>query len=81
VNPPNTVLVAGIKAGRIPFAVAMVALYAAAIPIFLLALPDPSNLTIAVLLLFSGLFGGLATLADLLVSAEEAVRGDGQDPT
>ena len=66
---------------RIGFAAISVLLYAAALALVVLVFPDVSNLWVSVFVLVSGFTAGLATLADLLVSAEEAVRDDGGDPS
>lgn len=60
-----------VKKWRMEFAVVTVLLYLVAVPFTFLVFPD-SNIWIALLILFSGLTGSLATLADLLVSAEDA---------
>lgn len=77
---PNTALVGFVKKWRVKFAVATVLLYAVAIAILVFAFPDVSNLWVSIFVLASGFTAGLASLADLLVSAEEAVRDDGDKP-
>jgi hypothetical protein len=77
---PNSRLVAFIKRWRVPFAAVSVGLYAVALVTVVFVFPDVSNLWVSVFVLVSGFTAGLATLADLLVSAEEAVRDDGGDP-
>jgi hypothetical protein len=77
----NSQLVAFIKRWRIPFAVATVSLQALAVAMVVFVFPDVSNLWVSIFVLVSGLTAGLTALADLLVSAEEAVRDDGGDPS
>lgn len=78
---PNSALVRFIKRWRVPFAASSVLLYAVALVTVVFVFPDVSNLWVSIFVLVSGFTAGLATLADLLVSAEEAVRDDGGDPT
>lgn len=73
---PTSVLVRFIKHWRIRFAVMTVIFNLAALLLVVVVFPDVSNLWIAVLVLVTGLTGSLATVADLLVNAEESVKND-----
>ncbi len=63
-----------IKRWRVPFAACSVAVYALALVVVVVVFPDVSNLWVSVFVLVSGFIAGMATLADLLVNAEEAER-------
>lgn len=75
---PTSALVKFIKRWRIKFAVMTVIFNLAALLLVVVVFPDVSNLWIAVLVLVTGLTGSLATVADLLVNAEESVRNDAE---
>lgn len=62
-------LVAWIKRWRLTFAVGTVLLYVIAVPVTIIVFPA-NSLWVALVVLFSGLTGALAALADMLVSAE-----------
>lgn len=58
----------------VPFAVATVVLYGAAIPVLVVAFPNVSNLTISILVLLSGFTASLSALAALLKEREPNER-------
>lgn len=64
-----------VKKYRVGWAWATLGLYVLAIPVTLIVFPD-NNRWLALLVLFSGLTATLATLADMLVNAEEAALKD-----
>lgn len=55
---------------ELPFAVATVLLYGAAIPLVFILFPDISNLWVSLLVLFSGFTASLTALATLLKERE-----------
>jgi hypothetical protein len=55
---------------ELPFAVATVLLYGAAIPLVFLLFPDISNLWISILVLLLGFTAAVASLASLLKTRE-----------
>lgn len=55
---------------EVPFAVATVLLYGAAIPLVFLLFPDISNLWVSILVLFSGFTASLTALAGVLKTEE-----------
>lgn len=69
-----------VKRWRLAFAALGAGLYAVAIVLLIWRFPDVSNLWVSIFVLGSGFFTALLALADVLVSAEEAVRDDGGDP-
>ena len=70
-------LVRFIKKYRLAWAWTTFAIYVVAIPATVLVFPA-NTMWLALLVLFSGMSGALTTLADLLVTAEEAAK---KDPT
>lgn len=54
----------------LPFAVATVLLYGAAMPVLAFAFPDVSNLTVSILVLLSGFTASVSGLAAMLKESE-----------
>lgn len=72
------VLVRWIKRWRMEYAVITVLLYVAALPATVVVFPS-NSLWMALLVLFTGFTASLATLADMLVAAEEKAEQEERD--
>lgn len=74
-HTPRSNLVRFIKNYRVQWAVVTLLLYLIAVPMTVVIFPA-NSMWLALIVLFSGFTSSLATLADLLVNAEEAARKD-----
>jgi len=69
-------LVSFIKKYRVAWAVITLLLNALALALVVVVFPDVSNLWVSIFVLFGAVTASVTTLAELLVSAEEAERDD-----